>query len=494
MDAQRTTEIVSTTDFSDPWLYLPPLVVTGLLWWSSPHNVNAVQAGCAFLLMFIAWYSYQMWKRRKDETLPLFSMLAGAHWIYFGLPLFWGGRSLYTIWGEVFPSEDAITTAMVMCVVGVVALWAGMKMRVRPWKPSHLPDIPASKKSWTYLRAVMAAGIGLSMWDGAQMLLGSGGWQIMVIITTIVPSAAFALLFRHFLEGESTYVDRVLIFAFVVNRILLAGSSGWLSPVAAVGVMVVALYLSARRRLRILPVIAMFITVLFLQVGKNGFRQEYWYGQAEGTRVERLRYWMDESMSRWEQAWNDRDPQAARDLAAESLLRMSLLADSAYVLEKTPSLVPYQHGKTYSYLLVTLIPRFAWGSKPSVNEANRFYQTAYGLNDERSVTVVSRAIGFLTEGYMNFAWPGVVGIMFLTGMFLSFFQRTFLAPDSSMLFKGMGIAILPALLAIESQAAVYLAGFIQQVALTVIVMLPIIEIRRHRKRFVRRIVALESQA
>jgi hypothetical protein len=429
-----------------------------------------------------------MWKHRKNETLPLFAMIAGAHWIYFGLPLFWGKRSIATNWGEIIVSSDSITKSMVMALVGVAVLWAGMKVRF--WRFSLLPDVPACRKKWTYLRAIMSVAMALSLWDGAQMLLGAGGWQIMVILTSVLPSAAFALLFRKHLAGESSYVDRVLIYSFIVTRIVLAGSSGWLSPLASLGVMVVSLYLSKRRRLPVVPVLLMLVAVLFLQVGKSSFRYAYWTGQAEGTRTERLQYWAQGSASKWGQVFAEQDMEAARDLAAQSLGRLNLLTDAAYVLERTPSLVPYQHGKTYSYLLTTLIPRFAWHNKSSVNEANRFYQIAYGLNNER--TNVSRAVGFLAEGYMNFSWAGVIGIMFLMGMVLGLFQRTFLAPDSGLLFHALGIALLPPFLSIESQAAVYLAGFIQQVALTLMVMVPAIEIHHRSRTAARPVITIQS--
>ena len=81
-------EFASTTDCTDPWLYLPPIAITSLLWCSSPNEVTGIQAVCAFCILLFGWYSYQMWKHRKNETLPLFAMIAGAHWIYFGLPLF----------------------------------------------------------------------------------------------------------------------------------------------------------------------------------------------------------------------------------------------------------------------------------------------------------------------------------------------------------------------------------------------------------------------
>src|SRR5206468_8806776 len=119
----------------------------------------------------------------------------------------------------------------------------------------------------------------------------------------------------------------------------------------------------------------------------------------------------------------------------------------------TPQMVPFQHGQTYSYMAVTFIPRFLWPDKPSVSEANRFYQVAYGLTREDELNKVSIAVGFLTEGYINFGWGGVIVVTYCVGLALGIFQRTFLAADSSTLFRCIGLASIPGLMVLESLLA-----------------------------------------
>jgi hypothetical protein len=112
-----------------------------------------------------------------------------------------------------------------------------------------------------------------------------------------------------------------------------------------------------------------------------------------------------------------------------------------------------------------------------MSEANQFYQVAYGLTPETQLDKVSIAVGFLTEGYINFGWWGVVGIAYLVGVVLGIFQRIFLKEDSGMLFGSLGLALIPGFLVIESQLAQYLSGFIQQAGLVFVVLLPIIKPR-----------------
>jgi oligosaccharide repeat unit polymerase len=148
------------------------------------------------------------------------------------------------------------------------------------------------------------------------------------------------------------------------------------------------------------------------------------------------------------------------------------------VVERTPNPVPYQNGKLYSYMLITLIPRFVWPEKPSFNEANQFFQVAYGLTRLRDLGNSSIAVGVLAESFINFGWIGVIVIMFLMGIFISVFQSIFFMPKTPMVLAAIGVVLLPSMLAIESQLVQYFGGMIQQVVVAYCVMLPITAIRR----------------
>jgi hypothetical protein len=167
-----------------------------------------------------------------------------------------------------------------------------------------------------------------------------------------------------------------------------------------------------------------------------------------------------------------------RDTAYHSLSRVSLLASTSNVLELTPSTVPYQYGSLYSYMVVALIPRFIWPDKPSFNEANRFYQTSYGITAEDDLDYGSFSAGILAESYINFSWFGVVGVMFLLGVFFDFFQKTFLAGSSGSLLPGIGSVLLPFFLSIDGQMSVYLGGVVQRTFFILLVLLPVVRFRR----------------
>ena len=217
--------------------------------------------------------------------------------------------------------------------------------------------------------------------------------------------------------------------------------------------------------------------VLFLQVGKEAFRGVYWSGATEGTTSERVQFWIEQSASRWTDAIHGGDSAASGKLASQTLSRISLLTAAAHVLDWTPDTVPYQYGHTYSYVFVMLVPRFLWPEKPSMSQANQFYQVQYGLTREGDLESVSIAVGFLTEGYINFGWFGVAGVAFFVGLLLGILQATFLRSDSGLLFGSLGLALIPGFLTIESQLAQYLGGVVQQTGLTFLILLPVIRRR-----------------
>jgi len=242
------------------------------------------------------------------------------------------------------------------------------------------------------------------------------------------------------------------------------------------------------RRVPRWALIFVVLFTLFFQVGKDEFRKTYWQGgeigalQGQGGRVERVAFWAQNSFDKWNEALSDNSGEAFRRALNPSVSRISLLNQSANVVELTPSVVPYQYGWLYSYMAITWIPRFVWPDKPSMSEANQYYQVAYGLTSEDDLSKVSISVGLLTEGFMNFGWAGVVGIMFLAGILFDFYQRTFLSKTSGALMTGIGVILLPQFLAVESQMAQYVGGIVQEVLVTLIVMLPIIRIQGLRSR------------
>jgi hypothetical protein len=220
--------------------------------------------------------------------------------------------------------------------------------------------------------------------------------------------------------------------------------------------------------------------ILFFQPAKSEFRERYWSGKVTGSYSERIVFWAERSWSMWDNAIADKTGEQGKLLAAATLSRLSLLEQTANIMELTPGRVPYQYGRLYSYMAITFIPRFLWPEKPSANEANQWYQVSYGLTLPGQLSHVSIAVGSLAESYISFGWFGPLLIMFPLGVLLGSIQRIFLRADSGLLLSSLGAVMVPQLLAVESQLVIYVAGLAQQTFVVLLVLVPTLKSRKEK--------------
>jgi len=473
------------------WVLGVPFVATSLLYLGRLNEVSLAQLLIAFVLLLLPWQAYVTWRRGGIPAVPVFAMLGFMYWLYYAVPLFLDDHVFSTVYERVGHelAQGDITLALLMALIGVCSLWLGMRSGIaRLIVPRAQLSLELTPSKLNYVRAVLIIGSLLSLSDTPARLAGEGGRQLVGIMVSVVPILAFAILFRNLICGQSNLWDKVLVLGYLIVRLIAGLSSGWLGVSASILVICGAIYLIDLRRLPRGAFIIVVLFTLFFQFGKEDFRRTYWQGnepvaqQEQGSKVERATFWIQASLDKWSELLSDPTGTDFRRALNPSVARFSLLNQTANVIDLTPSVVPYQYGWLYSYMAITWIPRFVWPDKPSMSEANRYYQVAYGLSLEEDLSRVSISVGLLTEGFINFGWPGVVGIMFLAGIFFDFYQKTFLLRTSGALMTAIGVVLLPQFLAVESQIAQYFGGILQQIVVTLVVMLPIIRVQGSRSR------------
>ena len=456
-----------------------PFIITAGLWATSLYEVTLPQVIAAFILCWIPWAAYKEWVRGPREKIPLFVLIGVMYWLAYAVPLFWTKHQIGQIVEMHQLSEDAITQSLYLVVFGVASLGIGMAAAGRLcFMESFKLDIHRSPARWNYLRFVLLSAALLKIAVPINML-GGGGRQFLAIIETIVPSVAFAILLRYYLRGTAIPLDRILLAGYAGIALVAGISSGWLGSFVGVAIMAAAVYVYERKKMPLVAIMIGVPIVLFLQPGKEKFRQQYWRTGASESYVERFNFWINTSGSEWGEALSNADEMQARNLANQTLGRLSLLQQTANIMETTPNRVPYLNGRLYSYMLVTFVPRFLWPDKPSVNDSNRWYQVAYRLTMRNDLNAVSIAVGYLPESYINFGWFGPPVVMFCLGIFLGLFDKIFLRPGSGLLLNSIGVALLPQLLPVEAQLAQYIAGVGQQVAVALITLAPMFDLRRN---------------
>ncbi len=458
-----------------------PLLVTVLLWYSSSYDVTLAETGAAFLLGWLPWASYRNWYRGERKGIPLFALVAGMYWLAYVVPLFWASHEVGLVSGRRPLSENAITASLYLALMGVVALWAGIKLAARfRWAPAIRVDVSGTPEHWNYLRIIFIVGtlvkvfVPITEW-------GQGGRQFISNFENMVPAVSFAIFLRYYLRRKISDPDKFLMLGYAFLALVVGISSGWLGSFVGLGLVCMTVYTYERRKLPLTAFLIVLPIILFFQPGKAAFRERYWRGDSAEGYSERVAFWVKSSWNIWADAITDQTGQKGKLLADATLSRLSLLQQTANVMEFTPGRVPYQYGRLYSYIGVTFIPRFLWPDKPSVNDANRWYQVSYGLTLPRGLSNVSIAVGTLAESYINFGWLGPVLIMFPLGIFLGSMQRILLHADSGLLFSSVGAVLVPQLLTVEAQMAEYVAGLAQQVFVVLLVLIPVLKSRSRGK-------------
>src|SRR5438309_1526623 len=71
---------------------VPPVLITIIMWLTSANPLTPVGVASSYLMLQLIWGSYTLWKQQTTSSLPIFSIIGAMYWIYFVMPLFWGGR------------------------------------------------------------------------------------------------------------------------------------------------------------------------------------------------------------------------------------------------------------------------------------------------------------------------------------------------------------------------------------------------------------------
>ena len=112
----------------------------------------------------------------REERSAGFSMIAFMYWLYYVLPLFWEPHTISEIYSPVGRelSDAGITRAMLMAVLGVGCLWLGMHARVGKLLAPRRLTINLAPSRRPYIRAVLAVGCFLNVYDISPYILGEG--------------------------------------------------------------------------------------------------------------------------------------------------------------------------------------------------------------------------------------------------------------------------------------------------------------------------------
>jgi hypothetical protein len=428
-------------------LAVPPLLV--YLIRHRPDTITQGQALLAagvVLLGFAPALAYLA--RGARSPLPLLPLSGIFYAVTFGLPAF----SEDLEWRSV-PSE-AVTRAFVLTVCGLLVMYASYvlsgRLFFRRLRPIRLPGTLTPSRLRAVAWAAFAAHLLHRFTPALQEVPSIGhffhalGWLGM------------GLLYLSYLQGRLPALHALVFFGLALPlEVLGRFTSGALGEFFIMVVFLSLIYWQVRRRIPWAVLAASAVLFVLL----NDVKQEY-RGRVNRSGLETTDVWgkMATLADLFEERYVDFERAQPGDVTISSVNRIGHIVLLAYVVETTPSMVPYWGGQTYAFLFASAIPRFVWPEKPMASFGHEFGLRYLLLHSRNVDTTIN--VPWLVEFYMNFGVTGVIVGMALVGVVFRFLIQKLSHPTSSPAEYVLGLCLVFQLFNAEPSLAVMWGGLL----------------------------------
>lgn len=405
----------------------------------------------AFMLLALPIYSdmsrFYAWLLFVVGCFPMFSYLkrpVGApvielvllnYVLFFSLPVF-HEESLSIYIGEFIPPKESIELTLICALAGIITLQIGYRIAGNILSSLNLPRIHLNCSSDKLFKfAVVSVLISLLM-----SAIGGRIPQDLIRLLQVLISAdlGVSLLSVLYYQKLLNVVQRKIAVFFLI-LIVLAGIATGMTQAALQPILIWFLcrwFVTGTIPWKLF--FTLLILFLLMQPVKMEYRNRVWFGGEAPSAPAKVMLYGKIFIDHWFSGSG-----SLVDRSAESTSRrLSLLQQTAHVLNWTPSVVPYRNGATLSYLIYTWIPRFLWVNKPIAQQANIDFALSYGIQHPRTINSARFGIGHLGEAYINFGIAGVL-LIFLC---LGFLYEAPLQLLSDMKESPAGLAILAAII------------------------------------------------
>ncbi len=410
-------------------LSLGGLIVTPLV--LSDFGFSWLLVFLAVLLLEICLYPSVAYLAQSDSSLPTMPVFSLAYALQFAFPIFSQEHTFLLLGGEVrYLLEKDVAIALLLAIGGISTLQIGyywfQKSSYRRVLPvAHLP----LKKSKAVAYCIMV-GILLPILFTFQGIIPEEFQQPLSSILRVLQNqilVVIAILGWLFYGRKESKFYGVWMYALVLIAAMRGISGGSIEEaVVPIGILFVVKWLHTGR-VPVAPIVATALLVVFLSPVKADYRQRAWLGEdpelAEQSSLTRGKVWLEQAAEYWQETLSGgREISEATSTATG---RADFIHQVAYIYSMTPSVIPYQYGKTYSFFLVSFIPRIIWPDKPTAGSANGYYAVTYGVTSEEGAKTTTFGVSILGEAFMNFGWAGVILIMLVQGIFIGAMQHSF---------------------------------------------------------------------
>lgn len=396
-----------------------------------PGNVHFV----GILIAALCLFPFALWFARGSQEAPMFELVCIAYLLAFCTPLYLQPNGI-VLMSKFNPFDwDSMMRTLLLVLVGITAMLCGYYGLFRIFLVLGLPrfDLPLTEMGrMNYIRVALPVGFGAVLLHTVGFTASSDAafgnfWDIAQNQVDIV-----IVVLSYYVFSKRAASLRPLLYLCIGIAALVGASGGMLEGAFVPLVLFVVVLWHSTGKVPWAVLAGGFLLFILLNSVKEEYRLRAWsgFGHENLTITDRVGLWVDLGSEQLTELATGDTASNAETIVRDSTARLDLLHSFALVQEKTPNIVPYYGGETYSFLFYGWIPRFLWPTKPVAQQANKIFAVDYGIQTVEGTETSMFGIGHLPEAYANFGIPGLVIIMMLEGGIFALLNYLFNGPNS----------------------------------------------------------------
>lgn len=434
-----------------------------------PLDVSIASLALAAICLF----PFFLWRAAGSQRLPMVELICLSYALQYSLPVFLQHSKITIFSQAIHLPWGLVREVLFFAVAGVTCLLIGY------WTLTNVPalslvprlDLPLRPESrQLYLIALISAGLLFTTVSSLQ-LIQVGSLGMVVRMATSQLYVGIALLTYYIYRGVLQHIWwTFLLYATVFLSFILGLMTGFMQDALIGAAVFIISRWSATGELAWRYLVIGILAFFVLNSAKGAYRQQAWYGDNQPNAVERATIWVrsvGKVTAGLQQSFNLRSEESE---LYKTIARLNQIHKFAYVRTMSPAVVPFYKGDTYTYFVVTWIPRFLWPEKPVASEAGNRLDIDFQL--KRGGDTHSIGIGMLSEAYANYGLLGICLFMFLQGAIFGLLHNMLNSPHSE---GGQAIYIVIMvyfLNGIGSSAVVLFGAIFQQMIAYVVAIRP----------------------
>jgi hypothetical protein len=430
-----------------------------------PGAVTSERSILGSALLWLSMYPTYRYLRSTSGRIPYLPAMAVFYFCCYGLPAFTDVQRV----GDLRIDETQVIRALELALGGEALLFVAFYVFSAAWLPKvRLPlDLPRMSG-----RLLVAGYFCILVRTVLLRVEVSSGLQQLAGFIMTLPALLAGGLLLCWMRGQLSRTHKLLGAVLVAFIVLTDVATASMAPVAMTLATLIFVAMAEKRRVPLLILVLGLIVVILGLGTKGDYRRELSH-RSEADFMTRMEIYFDV-----QSAFYSGEGRTLAKAGTVAQSRIDHLSSFAFVVQKTPSEVPYWNGGTYAGFWWSFVPRLLVPDKPRKQLGQEYGHRYHFIHPSDHQTSIN--LEQTVEMYANFGTFGVLLGMFLLG-YLYRALYTVLnhegAGDGGIL---VAAGLFRLLLNIESDFSLVFGGILQAAVLTYIT-LRVLAVRRRTR-------------